>query len=687
MQSIARKLTRFLSPPVASSNKRKASEVEEIGDNDSLSSWEDFSDEFFAAHKPPTSLRKRTRAAVAEEAQNAEIAREARLAAMTRRVQQDADAAVRRARLRRAQRAERDAALGVRRAMRNTGATRSVERDIQEDLEQAHSQEEDNRKGLPKQQLPTPKSLPRKKTNISQKSAPIPEAHDLPYISPVLISEERWKTMPNCQARIFYDLGNQHSLQPLYLIDTIGGLHEPSYAVRDAEIRDALRQMAEQIEAFAKRHFSFVGDSDGDEEHHIDAMAALPKETVKIIGCVASGGPSGARGWEELIREHEKRPALVSAIVGNVLVEQVLQHMFFGGFGAHVRAVSKLQYEGRDQDGFDRNASYAHAVRRFLEPTVRNDKDATSLPLPTCFNDHVANIVAALVVHLSPLQYQNPNRDPELLIPDLFAIVTHAALLSLHMRLDADTAYLFTPAFKETPFVRSEMTCFNEAEMTATHPRAAGKDLSDPEVQRRKKLGKKELERMKNKDRAIVQLTLLPGVTAYRRGEFDTTAEDIKTRPDKVQGIRVRQLTLPWVACRWGVGREIKDWKDVKVGEEVHGARWKDPGFVEFFPGVKGVPDPVYRITAEERARLIQQGRWPSDWQESDEDTDENGSDAEVQNAFNEGFGLKGPDEEESEDEPEGPSNHEYMELLVGGPEEQEYLCDEEDEAEVEGYY
>lgn len=85
-------------------------------------------------------------------------------------------------------------------------------------------------------------------------------------------------------------------------------------------------------------------------------------------------------------------------------------------------------------------------------------------------------------------------------------------------------------------------------------------------------------------DDALVQITMLPGVVAFRRGGFE--GED-----DAAQGFRERRLVRGWVFCRWGRGRV---WEGgVPVDEPaVHGVQWGEGGFVEFFPGVPGVVDP-----------------------------------------------------------------------------------------------
>ena len=162
------------------------------------------------------------------------------------------------------------------------------------------------------------------------------------------------------------------------------------------------------------------------------------------------------------------------------------------------------------------------------------------------------------------------------------------------MRLDASTAYIFHDVYKETPFVRREMECFNEDEMNATHPRATEKDrLSPAEIERRAAMSDRERKQMRN-EHPIVQVTILPRCVAYRRGGWeDTPSSKTGARKDKAKGVRVRPLTDAWVSCRWGVERRLKKGKSLDV-PATHGSRWGG-GFVEFYPGVEGVVDPYDR--------------------------------------------------------------------------------------------
>ncbi|KZM21102.1 hypothetical protein ST47_g7767 [Ascochyta rabiei] len=383
-----------------------------------------------------------------------------------------------------------------------------------------------------------------------------------------LTAKEKWSTKPNRRAREFLE---EHGHDAAAMLQD---LQEPAYVCRDTEIRDGLRKMTNEMEGFAKEHFSFTVN-----DHSLlrPALERMERETVKIIGSVASDGPAGASGWEDLFLAPDKRQALVCAIMGNVLIEQVFQHMFFGGTEAQIQQVAAIQYEHRHEDGFDRNALHAAKIRAFLTPTsTKGEAPITpSLHLPTNFTAHTAHISAALHTHLLPLLALT--RTQTNLLPALHTLVTTAALLSLHMHLDPHTAYHFAPVFKDQPFSSTEMTCPSAAEQARRGTR--------PDEDHRPLPG----------DEALVQIALLPGVVAYRRGGWETT-ESTTTAPehnDNHIGVRARRLTGAWVYGRWGRRRA---WVDGKPAEDeaVHGGRWEGD-FVEFSPGVLGVGDPALR--------------------------------------------------------------------------------------------
>jgi hypothetical protein len=223
----------------------------------------------------------------------------------------------------------------------------------------------------------------------------------------------------------------------------------------------------------------------------------------------------------------------------------------------------------------------------------------TDLNLPLNFANHATHITAAIWTHISSIYYLHHNHTPSIPLPlfnTLHSLTVHAALLSLHMRIDSHTVYHFTPAFKDQPFTRTAMECFNEAEMISTHPLGSGdKDMiSKAEQERRETLDAKELQRMK-RDQALVQISLLPGMTAYRRGGWEalssTAEKPVFESGCEGRGVRVRVLTDAWVSCRWGRPRVFRDGKPAD-DERVHGVGWREDGFVEFFPGVKGVVNP-----------------------------------------------------------------------------------------------
>ena len=164
---------------------------------------------------------------------------------------------------------------------------------------------------------------------------------------------DKWSTNPNLRARELIS-------SPRRIRAELPS--EPLYAFRDAEIRDGLWGLMSAVEDFAERYFAkgahashtTVAEKEGgDGDIFIDKawFSTLTPEIAKLINCVASGGPSGLWGWHDLFVNKEKMQALVCAMVGNVLSEQVLQHAFFGGTDEGVRAVSKVQREMKDSDG------------------------------------------------------------------------------------------------------------------------------------------------------------------------------------------------------------------------------------------------------------------------------------------------------------------------------------------------
>jgi hypothetical protein len=160
-------------------------------------------------------------------------------------------------------------------------------------------------------------------------------------------ADEKWTTRPNKQAHEFVA---SHGINAKRLIQS--SVNEPEYALRDAEIRDSMWHLMNLIESYVKDHVStepLLDFATGDID--LDWLRDIPKETAKIIGCVASGGPGGVQGWKDLFIDEQKRRALMCAIIGNVLVEQVFQHIFFGGSAEDIKTLTDLQKAHSNEDG------------------------------------------------------------------------------------------------------------------------------------------------------------------------------------------------------------------------------------------------------------------------------------------------------------------------------------------------
>jgi hypothetical protein len=180
------------------------------------------------------------------------------------------------------------------------------------------------------------------------------------------------------------------------------------------------------------------------------------------------------------------------------------------------------------------------------------------------------------------------------MILELHEIVTHAGILSLAMRIDPHTVYHFEPVFKEDTFSSKRTECFNTRDMEQTNPHTDDDHalLREREKARRAGFSSVEKRRAKNDD-PLTQITIMDGVTVYRKGGWETAdSEVLKVKYERTefrdQGVRARMLAPGWVFCRWGRAREFKDGKSADVAK-THGVTWNG-GFKEF-ADVEGVVD------------------------------------------------------------------------------------------------
>jgi len=212
-----------------------------------------------------------------------------------------------------------------------------------EDLEHARSKVEEaqaeiEHRGFPQQPI--------------EEYQPSPEPENLPTLTLTAPSSRQnsedspWTSAPNARARRII----RHTRTLADAATRIKEeLTEPEYAYRDIEIRDTMWQIMDKLECFARVYF---GQEIARNKKELEKVfREMEPETVKVIGCVASGGPGGENGWRELFWDERKRGALVCAIIGNVLVEQVFQHACFGADEELLKELREIQEEMQDEDG------------------------------------------------------------------------------------------------------------------------------------------------------------------------------------------------------------------------------------------------------------------------------------------------------------------------------------------------
>lgn len=210
-------------------------------------------------------------------------------------------------------------------------------------------------------------------------------------------------------------------------------LYEPLYIFRDAEIQDGLWQVLDKIEAVAAKYG--LGPEDVVTEADLEQQfAQLTPETVKILSCVATGGPGGEEGWYDLFAKERKRHALVGAVIGNVICQQVYQHPFFGGSEEEQRQLMEIGRKEARSDGFDRKTKYAHLLASLLGDKPGDKPGDDTLTLPSAFHSHVLTIVNSLLLHLKifarTTSQSEDNARTSTINQDLFTLVTHADILS-----------------------------------------------------------------------------------------------------------------------------------------------------------------------------------------------------------------------------------------------------------------
>lgn len=162
---------------------------------------------------------------------------------------------------------------------------------------------------------------------------------------------KEWSTDPSKRTKEV--MGKYPNKYPQKIIEEI---QEPGYAIRDVEIRDMFWQIMDMTEKLAKKFFGKPSNEKplpaGQMKIHLKEMYKLfHPTTAQIIGCIATGGPRGEEGWDDLFTDPQKHRALVCGIIGNVLVEQVFKHPCFGAEDSTIEELISSQTALKDDDG------------------------------------------------------------------------------------------------------------------------------------------------------------------------------------------------------------------------------------------------------------------------------------------------------------------------------------------------
>lgn len=271
--------------------------------------------------------------------------------------------------------------------------------------------------------------------------------------------------------------------------------------------------------------------------------------TQRVLEWVAGRRWAEDAAWHELFDNKDKRQAVVLGVLGNVLVEQVLKHPFFGGDSHIIHAIYNSTEELREEDAFSRKHASATLLR---EPLFLDGPD---LEPPEDFPKHVDAVVTALDIHLRPLLNLVGTRPvmQSLFITHLTRLVGTAGLLSLQMAADPHAVYYFVPVSRDDVFSHEEHDALNDQEMERTHPRGPKTVFAD-EKEREKRVG----------EEAVVEVGIMDGLTVYRRGGWEDMESWVKWDGDRFvgrryarkeygeMGYRARVLVRGLVFCKWG---------------------------------------------------------------------------------------------------------------------------------------
>lgn len=290
------------------------------------------------------------------------------------------------------------------------------------------------------------------------------------------------------------------------------------------------------------------------------------KAFVVFADKVASSGPKGKEGWQELMTVKPLRIALVIAMINSILKDQVFECPMFGGTEEQEKEMKQQEDETADVEGFESSHDRAILLRKLL------DEQKGGFNLPSLFRQRVVEVVCAIFTLMEPLI--GPHHFPEIqatvrgkLFEDLVTIVQKTGELSLVMKGDLESVYTLQPVFKDMPFDEKTMIDLrNIVEPMDDKSREVAKildeylDSTNPKP-RQAENGSwtDKLSFLMGKDKPLVRIVACDELKAYRKGGWrDNDAE---------KGYRHKTLGKARVVTRYGVERKLES-KDGKPRED-----------------------------------------------------------------------------------------------------------------------